>query len=144
MKKHYSKRKKVVIDAIDGKIINDQVALKIENVEEYIEKNGFKIIKILAILIIFSSFINNVRAYDGTYMTKLDLTILPNVYLLITLLVLSAIFIFFALKNNIFSLLVIGCIFLLFIGIILLINGYNVVLSIIVCIISILLIWLGA
>lgn len=144
MKKHYSKRKKVVIDAIDGKIINDQVALKIENVEEYIEKNGFKIIKILAILIIFSSFINNVRAYDGTYMTKLDLTILPNVYLLIALLVLSAIFIFFALKNNIFSLLVIGCIFLLFIGIILLINGYNVVLSIIVCIISILLIWLGA
>jgi len=42
MKKHYSKRKRVVIDAIDGTIINEPIAIKISNVEEYIEKNGFK------------------------------------------------------------------------------------------------------
>jgi hypothetical protein len=144
MKKHYSKRKKVVIDAVDGKIINEPIAIKISNVEEFVEKNGFKIIKILSLLIIVFSFMNNVYAFDETYLTQLDLSTAPNVYLLIAILLFALIFILFGIVKNAFMFLLIGCLILLFIGLILLINGFNVVLSMLISLTALLLIWLGA
>lgn len=143
-KKHFAKRKKVVIDALDGKIINEPTAIKISNVEEYVEKNGFKLIKMLSIFIIFCLLNNSVSAeYDASYMTRLDITSTTNVHLLIFIICIAILLIVLGLKNN-FYLLLLGCIILFFSGIILIVNGFNVLLSILIILISLILVWIGA
>lgn len=142
VKKHVNKCKKVVIDAIDGKIINKPVALKLENVKEYVEKNGFKLIKILSLLVIVNAFYKGVYAYDISTALTLDLTTLPNIYMLISILLFSIILIILGYINSNFSLTAIGSILMLFIGLILLINGFNPILSMLICLISLILVWL--
>ncbi len=143
MKKHYCKRKKVVIDALDGKIINEPTALKVDNVEEYLEKNGFKIIKMLSILFIFVLNINFVRAS----ILDLDLASMPiyklafTLNLLIILFILSVLCVVAGIKYGSQAIYYLGCIILLFLGLMLIVNGFNPLIGIFVCFISLFLAW---
>jgi hypothetical protein len=143
MRKQLHKRKKTVIDVIDGKIINDNEAIKISNIDVYLEKNGYKAIKLFILLLIISAFIPSVHAvYDASYMTKLDLSILSNVYLLIGLIILSLVLIIIGILQNTHAFYMFGNILLFFIGLILTINGFVVVLSIIMTILPLISIFL--
>lgn len=143
MRKQLHKRKKTVIDVIDGKIINDNEAIKISNIDVYLEKNGYKAIKLFILLLIISVFIPSAHAvYDASYMTKLDLSILSNVYLLIGLIILSLVLIIIGILQNTHAFYMFGNILLFFIGLILTINGFVVVLSIIMTILPLINIFL--
>jgi hypothetical protein len=137
-KKHFAKRKKVVIDALDGKIINEPTAIKISNVEEYVEKNGFKLIKMLSLLLIFIININfasaNILDLNLPSMNAYKLAFTLN--LLIILFVLSALCIFVGLKYSSISIYYIGCIILLFLGIMIIVNDFNPLIGIFTCFIS--------
>jgi hypothetical protein len=144
MKKHYCKRKKVVIDIIDGKIINDNKALKISNINEYLEKNGIKILKIIILLLINISLLHVAYAYDSSYMTKLDLSVDDNVYLLLASVLCGILLVVLGLKYGNYITYVLGNLTLFFVGIILIVNGFNVVLSILLSIIPLILILIGS
>ena len=130
MKKHYHKRKKVVVDIMDNRIITDDKAIKVSNIELYVEKNGYKLIKMLSVALLLLTLEKLTYAYDASYMTKLDISVLPNVWLLIAVGVISLVFIIFGFLIKNFIFIVLGSLLLLFIGLILLANGFNVVLSI--------------
>lgn len=144
MKKHYCKIKKIVIDELDGKIINNNhKVIKVSNIPEYVEKNGYKLLKMLSIFTLLCLISLNVYAYDTSQMVKLDLTILTNVYILIAIIILTITLMYIGIKNDLTIFMIMAGLLLLFIGLILIINGFNTILSIIICFIALFIIWLG-
>lgn len=142
MTKNIHKVKKVVRDALDGKIINDTHALKISNIEAYAEKNGMKIIKILSVILLISLVSNITYAYDASYMTKLDLSVNTNVYILIGIIIFAIMLILVGIWTGIYNILLVGCITLFFVGLILILNGFNTVLSILMIVVPLILVWI--
>jgi hypothetical protein len=144
MKKHYCKRKKVVIDALDGKIINEHKALKLTNVEEYLEKNGFKIIKILSIFFVFIASINYVNAIEIIDLNLPSLNSYQLAFtlnLLLILIGLSVLCIVLGLKYSMSAIYYLGCLILLFVGIMIIANNFNPLIGIFISFISVFLVW---
>jgi hypothetical protein len=143
-KKTCSKRKKVVIDVIDGKIINDTHALKLENVEQYIEKNGFKIIKVFSILFVLFVNINFAKAMN---ILSLGLDSMPSyklaftLNLLIILFILAILCIIAGLKYGMIQAYYLGCIILILLGILILSNGFNPFIGLFVFLIGVYAVW---
>jgi uncharacterized membrane protein len=147
MKKHYHKRKKVVIDAIDGKIINEPFALKLSNIEHYLEKNGIKILRILTIMICGFFVMNSVSAdsdFDIGNMTRFDLSNTNHVYILLGIFIFAIILLIFGLKIDNYYMFILSAIILFFIGIVLILNGFNVIISVLLILTSLILIALGS
>lgn len=144
MKKSPDKRKKVIIDALDGKIINEPIALKIKNIPEYLEKNGIKVVKLLLLFLLNLTIVNSVKAMD---ILDLNLANLPTYKLAFTLNILLLMFIIailciiFGIKFNSIYIYYLGCIIGLFLGLMLLVNGFNVLIGIFIIFISIIFIW---
>jgi hypothetical protein len=144
MKKHYHKRKKVVIDVLDGKIINEDKAIKLCNIAEYLEKNGLKILKVMTLFILFNISIHNIYAFDASYMLAMDLTLTYNINILISIIVFSFILIFLGFSLSNFTLSALGCLLMFFIGLILILNGFNVLICILLIVIPLIIIWMWA
>lgn len=144
MNKHHHKRKKVIIDVLDGKIINDHQAIKVSNIDEYLEKNGYRMIKLFLLALIFASFIPYAHAegFDAGAMTRLDLSITTNIYLLIAVFGIAVFLILVGIKQGSFIFFLLGDLIWFFTGLILAINGFVVVLSILLCIAPLILIFL--
>lgn len=131
-KKPHHKRKKIIVDVIDGKIINDDKALKLSNVEIYIEKNGYKLIKIFSLLFVMLLVSQSAHAE----ITAIDLESTTQVNILGFFFLLCIALFWIALQKEILPMFYIANIGFLVIGLVLMISGFNPIISAIICIAS--------